>query len=84
MNGTANGFALNWIDNKTALSTDRLIINGRLMTHNTRGGSLDIILSPIMSGTALCALGMTIGGCSYDLAAAQDLERFRFILLSEQ
>lgn len=38
MNGT-NGSVMNWIDHQSQLG-NRLTINGRLYSYNTRGGSL--------------------------------------------
>ena len=49
MNGVLNTSTIqvkNWISNPTEL-TKRLIINGRLLTYNTRGGSLKTDLTGI-------------------------------------
>lgn len=96
MNGVGGG-AKNWISDKTDLTAAssglrRLVINGRLLTYNTRGGSLKIeggVLKAI-DGTGTtepnipkgyCAQGPTIRECiapkNWQDAAAQDLERFR-------
>jgi hypothetical protein len=78
---------LNWITNDDDL-TNRLLINGRLLTYNTRGGSLNPDLTPIHDGspfvpvpTGNCVTGMSVGqdNCPWYQAASQDLERFRWI-----
>jgi len=66
-----------------------LVINGRLMTYNTRGGSLiaptpsTLSFDSILSGDGKCVGtdGKTIEACSsLDKAAQQDLERFRVMM----
>jgi hypothetical protein len=82
---------LNWILNENIL-TNRLLINGRLLTYNTRGWSLKIAwgntLVRIHDGTQIpetptgfCANGASIvWWCDWRHAASRDLERFRRIL----
>lgn len=86
MNGV-EGISKNWIANPTDLQ-NRLLINGRLLTYNARGGSLKTDLTAIHDGTPYapiptgnCAIGMSVGqnNCSWIQAASQDLERFRMI-----
>lgn len=91
----------NWISNLDDLSgahysatitpnpiSGPLVINGRLLTYNTRGGSLTTaggvfspvhtITNPLGSDTGYCYKDGSIKDCKWDDAAAQDLERFRF------
>lgn len=52
INGTGPTALQNWITNTTL--TNRLLINGRLLTYNTRGGSLNPDLTQKV-GTGVCA-----------------------------
>ena len=85
MNGV-NGLAKDYITNPTDL-INRLTINGRIYSMNTRGGSID---SSILTSNNLGALTTNSGkvfannaslttNASPAQAAAQDLERFRVI-----
>lgn len=73
----------NWIDNPNELS-NRLTINGRLYSFNTRGGSLmtsgsDLV--KITTSTGRIFNGSTlVTNAAPAVAAAVDLERFRVIL----
>ena len=82
MNGT-NAQPINWLSYPSQL-TNKLTINGRLSTYNTRGGSLTVgasggTLDNISIGsTGKCFNGMSLNtSCSSVIAASQDLERFR-------
>lgn len=73
-------------DNKSELSNP-LTINGRLLTYNTRGGSLVQVSSNGLdileknTGVGQCISNKTITTCSnIDTAALQDLERFRVVM----
>lgn len=79
----------NWIKDPSLLQK-RLLINGRLLTYNTRGGSLknDGALTAVHNGSPYipvpkgnCVSGMSVGlnNCTWNEAASQDLERFRMI-----
>jgi len=80
MNAAISGNTLgihNWISHPETL-WNRLVINGRLLTHNTRGGSLTSTLQPVttINQSGICATD-TSSSCTWNMAAAQDLERFR-------
>ena len=78
-----NIYPLNWINHTL---NKRLLINGRLLTYNTRGGALypnlttinglDTLLRPLKGK---CANGISMTDCDWQDAASQDLERFRMI-----
>ncbi len=88
MNGVS-GVAKNWI---TDTLSNRLLINGKLFTYNTRGGSLkvddttlvsvyDKVNTPLQMNVGTCIPNTLVPNtaCNYRDAAAQDLERFRII-----
>lgn len=71
---------IHWLSEPSRL-TNRLTINGRLSTYNTRGGSLTengITLGDIGTTNGKCFAGTNQdNNCPYETAASQDLERFR-------
>ncbi len=73
----------NWIDHANELS-NRLIINGRLYSFNTRGGSLAITATDLVklttnTGKIFNGSQLTTTSTPSD-AAKYDLERFRVML----
>lgn len=93
MNGVREGSSITpkvWFD-ETAEGDlkNPLTINGRLLTHNTRGGSLvyNVSATPVLklaSGNGICAVGSgAVSGSSVcssiARAGSQDLERFRVV-----
>ena len=68
----------NWIDNPTELS-NRLTINGRIYSFNTRGGSLNTDLTPVTAnGKYFLDSTLKTDGTPAK-AASMDLEEFRLI-----
>jgi len=80
MNGE-DASPIHWLSANSSRLTNKLTINGRLSTYNTRGGSLTtdgITLDDIGNNDGKCFTGTTFNPlCSYVTAASQDLERFR-------
>jgi hypothetical protein len=85
MNGTVVSWvviAKNWITNNAEL-INPLVINGRLLTYNTRGWSLQVVSNALAVATnGKCAnrdwsIVTWLPSCNLDTAASQDLERFR-------
>lgn len=68
----------NWIDHANIL-TNRLTINGRIYSFNTRGGSLDTSLAPLTANGRYFDLGQLKSDATPRRAAEMDLERFRII-----
>lgn len=87
--------AKNWIT-ESGLLTNRLLINGKLLTYNTRGGSLkvdgttliqvyDALNEPFQVNVGTCVSNtLEYTTCNYQDAAAQDLERFRIIRVDSE
>ena len=78
-----------WFNDAAGELKNPLTINGRLLSHNTRGGSLtyDAGTIPVLKkadGNGICAIdaGPVLGtsACSsIEVAGSQDLERFRVV-----
>ena len=87
MNGTLADNVITpkvWFDDTAGELKNPLTINGRLLTYNTRGGSLKNNggnLEMIDDSNGYCVSNKTLSTCaSLDTAALQDLERFRVVM----
>jgi hypothetical protein len=87
MNGVSengNIASKTWLDDQEWLLKNPLIINGRLLTYNTRWGSLinnNGELEKATGATDMCASDKVIAACdNLTTAALQDLERFRVVM----
>lgn len=81
MNADATGVK-NWI-NDSALLSNRLVINGRLYSFNTRGGSLTAALDDTPANPGKYFTDSTLMTDSTStVAASMDLEKFRVAMNS--
>lgn len=91
MNGTKNGsndmYSKVWYNQSAAIELQNpLVINGQLLTYNTRGGSLkNNTGNLVQADTSVdrCIVNKALTSCTdptLETAAIQDLERFRVVM----